>query len=126
MTNKGKETMQKVWWFIIPTILSFFVWLTVSTFQTQGTLQVIQTQGNDRANMQEKIWNKVEENNHILSTKLDVSDFYIKHKELEDKVDKISSKVDKIYNRRSNYTNYIDTLYFPIWEPNYLTKNTNE
>lgn len=124
MTNKGKETMQKVWWFIIPTILSFFVWLTVSTFQTQGTLQVIQTQGNDRANMQEKIWNKVEENNHILSTKLDVSDFYIKHKELEDKVDKISSKVDKIYNRRSNYTNYIDTLYFPIWEPNYLTKNT--
>jgi len=124
MTNKGKETMQKVWWFIIPTILSFFVWLTVSTFQTQGTLQVIQTQGNDRANMQEKIWNKVEENNHILSTKLDVSDFYIKHKELEDKVDKISSKVDKIYNKKLFYSNYMDTLFMPVWEPNSLTKNT--
>jgi len=124
MTNKGKETMQKVWWFIIPTILSFFVWLTVSTFQTQGTLQVIQTQGNDRANMQEKIWNKVEENNHILSTKLDVSDFYIKHKELEDKIDMIQTKVDKIYNKKLFYSNYMDTLFMPVWEPNSLTKNT--
>lgn len=116
--------MQKVWWFIIPTILSFFVWLTVSTFQTQGTLQVIQTQGNDRANMQEKIWNKVEENNHILSTKLDVSDFYIKHKELEDKIDMIQTKVDKIYNKKLFYSNYMDTLFMPVWEPNSLTKNT--
>lgn len=122
--TKEKETMQKVWWIIIPAMLSFFVWLTISTFSNQATLQVIQTQGNDRANIQEKIWTKVEENNKILSHKLDVDEYLIKHKELEIKIDQVQEKVNKIYNRRSNYTNYIDTLYFPIWKPNSLTKNT--
>ena len=126
MTNKGKETMQKVWWFIIPTVFSFFVWLTITTFNTQTTLQVIQTQGNERSNMQEKIYNRVEDVSHQLQTKLDITDFNIKHKELEDKVDKISVKVDKIYNRRSNYTNFIDTLYtLPKWDPNELVRNFN-
>ena len=126
MANKGKETMQKVWWFIIPTVFSFFVWLTITTFNTQTTLQVIQTQGNERSNMQEKIYNRVEDVSKQLSTKLDITDFNIKHKELEDKVDKISVKVDKIYNIRSNYTNFIDTLYtLPKWDPNELVRNFN-
>ena len=106
-------------------LITFFTWLTVSIFSTQTTLQVIQTQGNERAVMQEKIYNKVEDNSKILSNKLDVDEYLIKHKELENKIDMIQTKVDKIYNKKLFYSNYMDTLFMPVWEPNSLTKNNN-
>lgn len=107
--------------FILSGLLTFFTWVTVTIYSIDSTVKVINTEATERSKTQEKMWQLVHDNNVILQSKVDQEINEREHKEILSKIDKLESKVDRIYNRKSFGKNYfeVDTTYIvPLKEQN--------
>lgn len=117
--TKYNKLITRIFWFSLPLIISLLTFLVVNTFVVKSAVEVVATKSDERAALQEKMWNMIQLNNTMLANKLDVNEYLEKHKELEIKVDKIQNKVDKIYNNDRRYSNVIkkDSIFFTpsVW-----------
>lgn len=114
--------------FILSGLLTFFTWITVTIYSIDSTVKVINTEAEERGKTQDRMWQLVHDNNVILQSKVDQEINEREHKEILSKIDKLETKVDRIYNNRKLFGKNIevDTTYIvPLKEQN-LVWNTKE
>jgi len=110
--NKFDELKKKIHWFLIPLMVTFFTWITVMMYTSNASIQVVQTQLENREKSENIIWQLVKDNNEILKTKSDAKSNESEHQLILSKVKDIDVKVDKIYRNRSSFGSVdIDTNY---------------
>lgn len=149
MTTQLQNYKDKLFWFIVPLIITFFTWLVISissmnanissiktdNIKTNETLDKTWTMVQDHYNMsgnrEEKMWELIQENNEILSKKADDSENKKDHNQLKNQLEIITRKVDRIYIMNNYTSNKTGLVYTPIKidtnivsfnEPSYLVK----
>ena len=128
--NKYDALIQKIFWFSLPLIISLLTFLVINTFTVKSAVDVVATKSDERAALQEKMWAMIQTNNSMLQNKLDVNEYLIKHKELENKIDVLQLKVDKIYNKQGKYISdnqKKDSILFSpgVWQEIVMNKKNN-
>jgi len=106
--NNLNEFKKKITWFILPLLITFFVWITMMIYQINTSVQVVQSKVEERAKSEQVIWGMVRDNNEILRSDKELNTY--EHKQLFSKLKDIEVKVDRL-NRNHNYTISIDTTY---------------
>ena len=100
--TKLNQLKSKIFWFILPILITFFTWITIMLYGLSSDVKVSQQEAKDRGVLQEKIYQKLDQ-------KLDVTVYEIKHQELMDKVSVVQAKVDKIYKREISNQKYFSS-----------------
>ena len=124
MTENSKKKLDefknKLWWFVIPSLLTFFTWMTISVYQIRSDVEVGRTERTERAIVMNKIWEKVEANynvlhNYEIKNEEDHQKILEKVNDLKIQVTEVETKVDKIYrlNQSTYYIPYKDTSF--LW-----------
>lgn len=120
--NLWKDYGTKLLWIAIPLFISLMIWLVSMTFTTQGSVKAIETQQSERAKLDDKMWDLVQQNNRILQDKADQESNEREHKEIMGRLSDVEVKLDKIY--RKHFTSYGESnmkkdsiLFTPgVWE----------
>ncbi len=103
--NKRYDALiEKIVWLAIPILISFFSWLVFMTFQTQTMIKVLESDGHTRSAMQDRMWNKLEENNKLLLTKAGEKENTDQHKEMLNQIEGIKKQIEKGF-RESDFSN---------------------
>ena len=103
--NKRYDALiEKIVWLAIPILISFFSWLVFMTFQTQTMIKVLEGDGHTRSAMQDRMWNKLEENNKLLLTKAGEKENTDQHKEMLNQIEGIKKQIEKGF-RESDFSN---------------------
>lgn len=127
-----KETLSsyknKLLWFIIPLLITFFTWLTLTINSIGTDIQVVKNEEMNKSELQEKMWNIIQENNKILSSKADQLSNESEHRILIEKTQQIEMKVDQIYRNRKSFGENIkiDTTYIIPYKEQNLVWNQKE
>lgn len=135
MNMKIDEFKQKIVWFVIPLLVTFFTWVVITLSSIQTEVAVVKTTGIERNDIQEKTWNLVQSNNTILNEKADQKTNDYEHKqllagqtELTKKVTNIEFQISKVYNRQLysqlySYENSKDTSFINTIKTNSILTN---
>lgn len=122
-----KETVssltKKIHWLVLPLLVSLLSYIVVMIYTIDGNMKVMQKESQERANLQEKIYETSREartfaieNNGILTQKAEKSDV----EKIDFRLTKIENTVDKIW-RKSNYTQ----IYIPYKDSSFVWNATN-
>ena len=151
MATQLQTYKDKLFWFIVPLIITFFTWLVISISSINANISSIQTDNlktnetldktwtmvqdhyNNTDIRGEKMWAMIQENNEILSKKADDGENKKDHMQLKNQLEIITRKVDRIYLMNSYSSNKVGLVYTPIKidthirsfnEPSYQLKET--
>lgn len=126
---KIEEHKQKILWFVIPLLVTFFTWIVITLSTIQTEVAVVKTTGIERKDIQEKTWNMVQSNYNILNEKADQKSNESEHKtliagqnELTKKINGLEFQVGKIYNRQL-YSFIEDTSFINTIKTNSILTN---
>lgn len=109
-----KETLSgmksKVHWFAIPLLASILGWLMISQYNVNGTLSKLVEQGDQRGQVQERMWNMVVDNNKMLISKADQQQNELDHGRIMVKLDKMDAELTKFTGKSRRYGSNFDTI----------------
>jgi len=122
MINKLEQFKDKILWFIIPFLITFFTWLVISISTINGNVQSIKAENVKSTDQQDKMWSMIQnhynstdergqkmwemiqDNNRMLESKADEQENKKDHLYLSTQLLNLTYKVDRIYV----ITNYSD------------------
>lgn len=113
--SRYNKLITKIIWMGIPMVIGFLSWLTIMSFETRTSLGDIKARSEERGKLEEKMWQKVEENNIILQTKAGEKENSAQHQSI----------MTEIYNLKVEINNRLG-LGIPIDKPmNMILQDTN-
>lgn len=122
MIDNVKNLKDKILWFSLPFIITFFSWLVLSISNIEGSIQSIKVENKKDAEQQEKIWEMIQDIQNYNTESFDarnqkLDDMWVliqdNNKILESKADEQENKKDHIYlsTQLQNVLNKVDRLY---------------
>ena len=94
--DKVDTFLQKLLWVFVPFMITGVITIVLMTYNARTDLQVMKAQATERQEIQQKTYDMTMKNQTILSTKLDISEYEIKHQEVLTRLDNITTKVDRL------------------------------
>jgi hypothetical protein len=107
--SKYNKLVTRIFWFTLPLIISLLTFLVVNTFTLKTEIGKITTSQQASNQTENRMWEMVQQNNIILSTKADESENRKDHLFIIEKMDNMDKKMDYITGRK-DYT-YNKTVY---------------
>jgi len=92
-----KQVLSKLLWIGIPLFISLMIWLVTAVFEISKNVEVVKTASEERHDLQEKIYTKVEANYTVLQSKADEAKNDAAHNRIEERIKAVECKVDKLY-----------------------------
>ena len=95
-TTKYNKLLEKIFWFMLPLIISLLTYLVVCTFTVQKEVEKVAVSHATDVETNKKMWDLILENNKILHSKADQEINEKEHKMILDKLDMLETSVQKI------------------------------
>lgn len=120
---KYNKLVTRIFWFALPLVITLLTYLVVSSYARKEVDSIVSTKVENISNIQEKIWELVQENNKVLMSKADQETNEREHRAILTKVEQIDLRVNSIWKNEKYYSQTLDTIdtlpnQFPLKEYN--------
>lgn len=113
--TKYDKLVTRIFWFTLPLVIGLLTWLVIQTYELKENVSKDSQKIDNIVNIQEKMWNLIQENNKILGTKADKDENTKDHEyfmiQLHEINQKLALKGINGINKISETYNNFDTIH---------------